>query len=337
MTEKAIAVLALVTSMKNQRRFSWELSSGLWRRCWQHKKGRKEKKNATSGCNFRLQRLSASPFLILVIGSGLSWLFCLVTQPWSGCNWIRFKGWKEKGSKRQAAETVGWGGMQNLARAKTLEPSSCFGHPQPNSGLCHPVPWDQSSSSTSSQVCSCWKVPASVPTFPQLNLATREVGGGFGFPEMCGTTGLAPPQSEFLKGCWGGGGGVGHWFFRKHVVLCSRMHACLARIGHAPGVTFFCYLGCFLECISDCCLLSPIYSHLPRGGVGSPEGREQGIWKTKESGGRGQWEPEGPSGTHLGYRCSMVHMAADLFPGSPRPDELHSVGLCSTVHSRAVL
>ena len=159
-----------------------------------------------SGWNFPLQRLSASPFLILVIGSGLSWPFYPVTQPWPGRNWIRFKGWEEKGSRRQAVGRAGWG-MPNLARAKALEPSSCFGHPQPSSGLCHPVSWDQSGSSTSNQVCSCWKVPASVPTFPQLDLATREVGGGFGFPEMCGTMGLAPAQSEFLKGpIWGAGG-----------------------------------------------------------------------------------------------------------------------------------
>ena len=52
---------------------------------------------------------------------------------------------------------------------------------------------------------------------------------------------------------------------------------------------------------------------------------------------KGQWEPEGPFGTHLGYSCSAVHMGADLFPCSPRPGELHSVGLCFTVHSSAVL
>lgn len=94
------------------------------------------------------------------------------------------------------------------------------------------------------------------------------------------------------------------------------MHACLARIGHMGNLLLF---G----------VLSPIYSHLPRGGgwVALREGsRECEKQRSQEEG----------SGSRRGLLVpiwatdvALFTGSADLFPCSPWPDELHSVGLCS--------
>ena len=66
---------------------------------------------------------------------------------------------------------------------------------------------------------------------------------------------------------------MGRWFFSKCDVFCSRMHACQARIGCAPGLTFLCCLGCFPEhtfrLLPAPPAPSPVLPCLPRGGLGA--------------------------------------------------------------------
>lgn len=119
------------------------------------------------------------------------------------------------------------------------------------------------------------------PHFPKLKLATREAGGlwfardvwNHGFSSST----VKASQRAYLRS--------------RCDVFCSRMHACRARTGCAPGVTFLCCSGCFQSTLSDYCLLplsptpcSPVSPRVGWGALREGSGRREKQRNQEERG-----------------------------------------------------